>query len=430
MSIENNLDDLVKTLTTQITEQASGTISNIVTQQVRQMVSEVIGTRLKTLDITDMVRDHVTRHLETNTQQASLTNVIRELSDRVLADSADTIIKSVTDSVRKMVTEQTAVRIKQVDIAGMVREYVINYLNNGAQKTLFPDNSIPGTSIDIKTLRITGDQMSGGIVRNFGSTGIEDKSTTCQVTVMDRGTVFENTLFAPRLEIRGDAVIDGRLVINGGMDEDGLIFTSVVKQAAQRVRDAIGPELLDSYQNRVYENILSQGINISSLMIDGQPVIQDRALTTQVVHSHLQTVGQLHDLQTRGETLLSETLYVSGRRVGINTMDPAAALSIWDEEVEIDFGKQQQDMARISTRRDQQLVLGTNRNNNITLHADGTTEIDRLRLGGITISSAESAPNYDAPKGTVLFNENPTLGGPLGWVSLGSSRWANFGIID
>jgi len=29
-----------------------------------------------------------------------------------------------------------------------------------------------------------------------------------------------------------------------------------------------------------------------------------------------------------------------------------------------------------------------------------------------------------------VFNSNPSLGGPLGWVSLGDARWANFGIID
>jgi len=29
-----------------------------------------------------------------------------------------------------------------------------------------------------------------------------------------------------------------------------------------------------------------------------------------------------------------------------------------------------------------------------------------------------------------VFNANPTLGGPLGWVSLGDARWANFGLVD
>ena len=111
-------------------------------------------------------------------------------------------------------------------------------------------------------------------------------------------------------------------------------------------------------------------------------------------------------------------------------MDPNTALSIWDEEVEIGLGKQSQNTARISTGREQTLVLGCNKQDNLVLTSDGVTEIKQLRLGNMLMSSSAVPPSYDAPRGTVVFNENPNLGGPLGWVSLGDARWANFGIID
>ena len=48
----------------------------------------------------------------------------------------------------------------------------------------------------------------------------------------------------------------------------------------------------------------------------------------------------------------------------------------------------------------------------------------------LCLDSSETPPTDDQPMGTIVFNSNPSLGGPLGWVSLGGARWANFGIID
>ena len=147
-------------------------------------------------------------------------------------------------------------------------------------------------------------------------------------------------------------------------------------------------------------------------------------------HSQLQSLGVVRDLQTDGEALLSQTLYVSNHRVGVNTMDPNTALSIWDEEIEIGIGKQTHNTARIGAARDQSLIIGSNKQDNIILTPDGVTAISKLRLGNMMFSSSAMPPQYDAPRGTVVFNEVPSLGGPLGWVSLGNARWANFGIID
>ena len=75
-------------------------------------------------------------------------------------------------------------------------------------------------------------------------------------------------------------------------------------------------------------------------------------------------------------------------------------------------------------------MIGTNNKNNLTLTPDGGVAVNQLTLGFITMSSASAPPTTDSPKGTVVFNSNPSLGGPLGWVSLGNATWANFGIID
>jgi hypothetical protein len=75
-------------------------------------------------------------------------------------------------------------------------------------------------------------------------------------------------------------------------------------------------------------------------------------------------------------------------------------------------------------------VLGSNNQENIRLDIDGGVQVDNLTVGKLKMSSAATVPNYSGQPGEVVWNEQPSLGGPMGWVCLGSTRWANFGIID
>jgi len=321
-------------------------------------------------------------------------------------------------------------QLAQVNVPELVQNYVVKTMTGGTKIDLFPPDCIPGSSIKSDTLRVSGDNVAGGVIKNFASTGIDDQASTCQMTVMDQGTVFENTLYAPRVDVRGDLTVDGALVIRGGMDANSTAFRSIVTQTADTVRDTIGPQLLDKHQDRVFELIRTQGIELGKLTINGQEIFSGRSMTSAIIDSQLQTVGMLRDLQTQGETLLSETLYTTQRRVGVNTMDPATALSIWDEEVEIGIGKQQKDTARIATRRVQNLIIGSNGKDNLRILPDGSIQSDAVTIGRVTITSSPTPPSYNAQRGSIVINENPNLGGPLGWVSLGDARWANFGIVD
>jgi hypothetical protein len=105
-------------------------------------------------------------------------------------------------------------------------------------------------------------------------------------------------------------------------------------------------------------------------------------------------------------------------------------LSIWDQEIELGFGKLETNTAFISTPRSQKLVLGSNGKKNLVLIPDGSVEVSTIKINNMVFTTGSEPPNYEAARGTIVFNENPTLGGPLGWVSLGEARWANFGIID
>lgn len=419
MPLDESLGNLVNDLTEQILQRVQTQVQAVIADAVDRKLNEVLTPTAVSTVIAARVNQSIQNY------QPDMT----ELETRLI-ESGNRIVDEIDKTASKRISNLITDKVNAIKMEPYVQEFVARTLTATGKHINLGDNCIPGSAIDKSGLRISADNIDPGTMKKFASTGIDDQASKCQVTVMDAGTVFENTLYSPRLEVKGDAVIDGDLLIKGTIPKNSQTYLNIVKDSAESVRAHIGPELLDQHQNRVYERIAQEGISLSKLTVDGKLVLEGTRLTNAILDSQLQTVGVLKDLQTQGETLLSETLYASGRRVGVNTMDPGSALSVWDEEVEIGIGKQKANTARIATSRDQVLVLGANKQNNITLTPDGVAEIPQLQIGKMLFTSAPSAPNYTAPSGVVVFNENPSLGGPLGWVSLGDARWANFGIID
>jgi len=414
-SFNTLIQELTQDISAQVHQQVQGTVTQMVRDQVEQMITP------------DMIQSLIASRVNQIIDQ-----YVPDLSEfeRKIAMTSDSIAGGLAPQAQQILENTLAGEIGKIDIAERVQQYIVRTMTGNPEINLFPDDCIPGRSIQVDSLRITGDNIQGGVIARFASTGLDDQASGCQMTIMDQGTVFENTLYAPAMEVRGDLTVDGALVIRGGMESNTDAFRSIVAQTAAAVADSIGPELLDRHQDRVFELIRTQGVELGQLSINGQEIFAGRTMTAAIVNSHLETVGVLRDLQTQGETLLCETLYTTQRRVGINTMDPATALTIWDEDVEIGIGKQQKDTARIAMPRRQRMVLGSNGNDNLAVLPDGSVQINTLRIGNVSITSGSSPPSHTAAPGHIVINENPTLGGPMGWISLGDARWANFGIID
>jgi hypothetical protein len=105
-------------------------------------------------------------------------------------------------------------------------------------------------------------------------------------------------------------------------------------------------------------------------------------------------------------------------------------LSVWDQEVEVGISKRERDVAWFGTPRDQKLVLSSNRRDNIVLNTDGSVTVEKLFIGQIQFGTTDRTPGHDAPKGSVLFNSDPSPGQPAGWVSLGGAAWSRFGTLS
>ena len=173
---------------------------------------------------------------------------------------------------------------------------------------------------------------------------------------------------------------------------------------------------------QVTEKIKIDGIDFDHVTIEGNTLVRDGRLSENITLSSLQTVGTLQRLRVAGEANLNNTLNVITRRVGVNTEEPEMALSVWDEEVSINIGKNKEKQAYVGTGRSQSLAIGTNRSTHIEIDADGMTQIKKLRVGVHQISHADMVPGWSGTRGDIVFNSNPT-DRVFAWVCLGNFKW-------
>ena len=349
---------------------------------------------------------------------------VKQIVDQVIQDLTGQIQEQVLEVISKEISAITS----RMDYQSLFHAAITASIKNNS--FVFPNNSIPASAIQQSNLRISGDQIRGGIINNFGSTGIDDQATECQVTVMDSVTVVENNLLTKDLTVKGTATIEGDLNVTGTVPESSKLFQNIVSTVTNNVRTSLDQVVFQSYADMVLAVIKRDGLDLTKITVDGETAIDGGNIGNKITFSNLQRVGTLQELQVSGEAWLSQTLYTSNKRVGVNTFEPAQALSVWDQEVEIGMGKQGKNTAIIGTPRSQTLIIGTNAKNNIVLTPDGGVTVSELTLGGMNITTSDKPPAKNQPKGTLVFNNNPTLGGPLGWISLGDAKWANFGYVD
>jgi len=348
-----------------------------------------------------------------------------------LAESlVGSLLQELTAQLTKQVQADVAQKIAQVDVNQLLREYVDRTLGNAIKTVEFPEGSIPWSSIDPVAFRTTGDHIDGGVIRNFGSTGIQDSATKCILTILDDATVVENKLVALAANIKGDLTVEGSLNITGEMDPDSPFFKDLSERAAGLVHLSLNKELFTTFSEIVFSKLKTDGIDLTKILLNGQEVVKGNQLGMFVTETNIQKLGHLKSLTVTGESTLGNALFAGNKRIGINTLEPAEVLDVWDQEVSVSAKKLRQNVAFFGTTRNQQLVLSANNKDNITLEVDGSATIPKLNVGEVQITSSPTVPTYDAKPGTWVINSAPDIGKPSYWVSLGGARWASAGIIS
>ena len=416
-----SIDDTLKTLSDNVTD----TILKDVKDKASEKISALVQVHIESMDlnaiISDSIKTHVNSWLESHEEW--LNQTVSPIIDIVRKDASAEVLKFAEEDIKEAISVQVS---KFDDLA---TKGFADHFHQRLRDFNFPKDSIPASALKFDPDTISGDHISGGIQRNFNSTGIQDNASDVQMTVLDGATAFEGKLVANELEIKGNTKLN--FVDLEGINTASRFYLNLIESVSTSAAQKINEDIFQSYSDKVFDRISIEGVDLSILRVNGSVAFEGDKIGNHIQKSNLKELGRLKELEIEGELSVSNnSLYVSGRRVGINTTEPASALSIWDSEVEIEVKKFDQDTGIIQTPRNQDLIISSNKQANIRLQQDGTTEIKQLQLGTMTFSSSDAPPNYSAHKGAVIFNSNPNLGGPLGWVCLGSTNWANFGIID
>jgi len=402
-------------------------LKSSIEKELRDQISEEVVKRIATTEIESIVERIITQRLNERIAEFNIESKTKQQLDQTLTQISGQLSSSLATVANEQISKEVAKKVTQIDFNTIVGSMVEGKINSLVQTGAFGKNSINHTSIDFSGFSLTGDIVKGGIIENFGSTGIDDRSTQVQMTLMDQAVAFEKAIWTPSAIIKGPLTVEGDLVIKGDIPSDCPVINKLVSLSVDKIRG--DQDLLQIHSDVLQKSIADAGLDLNRITQNGKDIVNGNQLGYQITDSNLQRVGLLRDLQTQGEAVLCDTLYVTTRRVGVNTIDPSSTFVVWDEEVEMVMAKRGQDTGYFGTSRHQRIILGADNKDNIILDPDGSVEIENLRVGNVPMSSATAIPNYGAITGTLVWNESPAPGGPVGWVCLGETRWAKFGMI-
>jgi hypothetical protein len=397
--------------------------------ELRQQLSSEIVKTLAATELTSIINQAISTQVNARLEKFDFNGTGEQELKIAFKQVTDNVAKNLFITTTNQITEWVNQRLSQVNLHEVVNSVVHTAIGENFKGAAFPEASIPHTSVNFAGFKITGDAVEGGIINKFSSTGIDDLATSVQMTLMDRGVAFERGLHSPEANITGNLTVKGNLIFSD-VDPTTPGFNKLVTETSQLVRTGLNTELFDGFSATVFDKIRNEGLDLDKITQAGKEVVSGNRLGYHITDTNIQRVGVLNDLQTSGENLFVDTLYVTNGRIGVNTMDPSNTLSIWDQEVEIIAGKHSQDMGYLGTARNQSLVLGSNNKQNIVLVPDGSVEVENISIGPVAMTSGNKIPNYEGRSGHIVWNDTPTAGGVIGWVCLGGARWASFGRID
>jgi len=419
MDITQSVDSIVNNLVRDIEARLNDRVSTLITRVLEERLANIdLDSRINLLASAKL--DHLMSGLEIDQ---------KSVSDRI-ERVADAVIVSIEGDSRQMARELVRNKLYQeTDLNKMVRDVVAEELMKRLGKFDFPPRSIPGLAVNPQGLELTGNNIVGGVIRNFNSSGIEDKSTEVQMTLLDQAVVIENNVITTGLTVKGSTLFEGDVRIEGNMPADSLFFKTLLKQSVDNMKKSLSTELFQEYSHVVFALINEKGLSLDKLSIGDKPLISGNQLSYTITDTNIQRLGMVKGLETQGDSLLSGTLYTNNSRIGINTTEPAYMIDAWDQEVEIAIGKQQKDRGWINMPRNQELMISVGKNENLVLGIDGSVRVQQLSVGGVEISSEEAAPTHVAPPGSMAINSRPVPGGAAGWISLGGGTWSRFGTL-
>ena len=331
-------------------------------------------------------------------------------------------------------------------------------------------------------IQLTGDQINGGTIANFASTGIKDLSTTQSLVVEDDKITVKSASIDTLnngVVIKGDVKVYG--ILDAGFIRTTEIMTNVRHEKqylefASPEGESIGHGLLwlgarprqfilminpDRFWSTEHIDLTGD----KAYHIDGLPVLSRDSLGSNVVNSNLQSLGTLNKLTVAGEVNINDHIFYNpiSQRLSLGQDTGNGLFSVYDynNNVEIIIDSSENGHGRIGTYNTKgldlvtgdQVCISINESGHVTIgseykdstvtrmygkvgvgvkHPTEQLEIaGNLKFGNRLFTNGDSAPtegNYQT--GDIVWNSSPRIGLPIGWVCIYPGQWQPFGTIE
>ena len=422
--------------------------TDVLRQMVEKQITETVNNHvygvLTSTDWAKPLEDKILRYTQDRiltkfANSTTMPEILAAVKSTVAALFADGKVPGVAEFVNsdliKTTVDQEVDRITRTAVAELFTDVVwLEKIEKTLNQMVVQRTVATIGSIDINTVihqRVDENmqKIKVELLNNFSSTGIDDRATSCQLTILDETTVVENMLTARAAKFVESVTVKD-LAVTGSINTDNKSWNVLAADISAKTLKQLDQEWKDRLVEQVADEIKRNGIKFDTVTIDDQPLIAGNQLARTITQSNLQKVGRLRDLTVDGETSLNETVTVVKKRLGINTEQPDSALNIWDEEISISAGKYKNQEAYIGTSRDQALNIGVNKLPQLTIGTDGITAVKKLRVAQYMIGHGTQVPNYAGTKGDIIFNADPMPGQPFAWVCLGNYKWKTLKAVE
>ncbi len=339
------------------------------------------------------------------------------------------------------------------------------------------------TEIEINDRSLSGNKIHGGMITKFKSQGIRDESTHDTVLVNDLGLHVDNITVN---EILSPVAVKGDLNVEGSITAQKLHvneLTADIRNERSSPLEFIpegdagiygkglqwrdhGPTKQFIYRANPDRIWTTESLDLNdgcSLYIGNVPVVSQNELGSTVSKSSLSTVGTLNNLKTSNNLTIDDWIYyeADSNRLGIGTEAPNAQLSVVSLESEFivdcegsttKIGNWTTDTLdivtdntpRISINAYGDIVLGSHSENKTKITGKlginvNNPSVDIETGGPVKFQGKKFETGLDIPssgsynKGDIVWNDNPTSSGYVGWICLTAGtpgNWKAFGQIS
>jgi len=337
----------------------------------------------------------------------------------------------------------------------------------------------------VKIFEFSGNDINGGTITNFASTGITDNSTKQSLVVEDdKITVKTATIdtLNQGITIKGDVKIYGILdagfvrttefITNQRYEKQYLEFSNPSGESAGTGLLWLGAQnrqfVFMQNPDRFWSTENFDLLGGKSYLIDSTPVLSADTLGPGVVKSSIQSVGTLNSLAVAGEVTIDDHIFYNpvSQRLSIGQESGNGLLSVYDyiNNVEVVLDSNElghgvigtystkaldiitDDQTRLSISETGNLTIGNEYKDSTVTRVYGkmgvgvknpTEQLEvagNIKFGNRLFANGNSAPidgSYQI--GDIVWNSNPRIDSYVGWVCItggAPGQWKPFGKIE